>query len=166
VVREPITAATVQKIHVPEEERQPLAFIGQLSGSREDELGPVASQFPITMITGVYGARLSAVIRGHKIILGPRYPCVPGYWGNRVYVVLGHGGFFLAPEVEGMREEGIIPGVHYVPLGDDPVADIRHWLERPTERERIASAGQELVLDRFTYGHAVRELTRVILETL
>jgi hypothetical protein len=91
---------------------------------------------------------------------------VPGFWGNRVYVVLGHGGFFLAPEVEGMREEGLLPGVHYAPLGDDPVADVRSWLARPEERERVARAGQEFVLERFTYPRAARELCRVIEETL
>ena len=48
----------------------------------------------------------------------------------------------------------------------DPVADIRAWLERPEERGRIARAGQELVLSRFTYEHAVGELCRVIGETL
>jgi hypothetical protein len=156
----------VQRLHVPDSQRKPLAFIGQLYGSREQELTAVAAAFPLDFITGTYGAALSPAIQGYKIVLGPRYPTVAGFWGNRVCVVLGHGGFFLAPEVEGMREEGILPGVHYAPLGDDLVADIRSWLARPAERERIARAGQELVLGRFTYERAARELCRVIEETL
>jgi hypothetical protein len=106
------------------------------------------------------------VIQRFRIILGPRYPTVPGYWGNRVYVVLGHGGFFLAPEVAGLSEECILPGVHYAPLGPDPAADVRDWLGRAEERARIARAGQELVLAQFTYERACRELCRVIEETL
>lgn len=64
------------------------------------------------------------------------------------------------------RDEGLIPGEHFAPLGDDPVADLRHWLARPEERARIARAGQELVLRRFTYENQVAELCRVIEETL
>jgi 2-polyprenyl-3-methyl-5-hydroxy-6-metoxy-1,4-benzoquinol methylase len=166
VLREPIDPRFVQHLHVPDARRKPLAFIGQLYGDRDQELVAVAGAFPLEFITGTYGAALSPAIQGFKIILGPRYPTVPGFWGNRVYVVLGHGGFFLAPEVEGMREEGIVAGKHYAPLGDDAVADVRAWLARPAERERIARTGQELVLRRFTYERAVRKLCRVIEETL
>jgi Glycosyl transferases group 1 len=166
VLREPIDHRAVQRLFVPDAERKPLAFIGQLYGSREDELAPVAAEFPLEFITDTYGAALSPAIQGYQIILGPHFACAPGFWGNRVYVVLGHGGFFLAPEVEGMRAEGIVPGVHYAALGDDPKADLRYWLARPAERERIARAGQELVLERFTYERAVGELCRVIEETL
>jgi SAM-dependent methyltransferase len=166
VLREPICHKHVQKLHVPEEARRDVAFLGQVYGSRAEELKPVAGEFGLQLISEVYGSALSQAIRGHKIVLGPRYPCVPGYWGNRLYVVLGHGGFFLAPEVQGMAEEGFVPGIHYAPLGDDPVADIRYWLARPEERERIARTGQELVLARFTYEHAARRLCRIIEETL
>jgi 2-polyprenyl-3-methyl-5-hydroxy-6-metoxy-1,4-benzoquinol methylase len=166
VLREPVDDRSVQCLAVPDNQRKALAFIGQLYGSRAGELAPLAAAFPLEFITDTYGAALGPAIQAYRIIVGPRYPTVPGYWGNRVYVVLGHGGFLLAPEVEGMCEEGILPGVHYAALGDDPVADVRHWLARPAERERIARAGQDLVLERFTYRRAVRELCRVIEETL
>jgi SAM-dependent methyltransferase len=166
ILREPIDHRCVQRLHVAEAQRKPLAFIGQLYGSRAEELAPLAAEFPIEVITGTYGAALSPAVQGYRIILGPRYPTVPGFWGNRVYVVLGHGGFFLAPEVEGMREEGILPGVHYAPLGPDARPDVRRWLACPDERARIARAGQELVLERFTYRRAVRQLCQAIEETL
>jgi 2-polyprenyl-3-methyl-5-hydroxy-6-metoxy-1,4-benzoquinol methylase len=166
ILREPVAAEHVQPWHVPDGERQDLAFLGQLYGPRAAELGPVEAAYPVRIIAGTYGADLSRAVRGHKVILGPRYPCVPGYWGNRLYVVLGHGGFFLAPEVEGMRDEGFVPGTHYAPLSDDPVADVCNWLRRPKTRERIARAGQALVLSRFTYSHAAFELGRMIGETL
>ena len=118
------------------------------------------------MISQVFGRELSSVIRRHRIIIGPSYPSAPGYWSDRVYVVLGHGGFFLAPEVPGMRDEGLEPGVHYAALGDDPVRDIRYWLARPEERARIARQGQETGADRFTYEDRVRELCATIVKTL
>jgi hypothetical protein len=166
MLREPISRSSVQKLHVPEKDRRDLAFIGQLYGTRAEELTSIQAVFPIQVISGVYGSDLSPVLKSYRIILGPRYPTVPGFWGNRVYVVLGHGGFFLAPEVAGMSEEGILPGIHYAPLGEDPLADVGRWLPRPEERERIARAGQDLILSRFTYDRAVQELCRVIGETL
>jgi hypothetical protein len=166
LLREPISREAVQKSYVPEAERRDVAFIGEVYGARQEELAPVEAQLPVHRITGVYGSALSPAVQRYKIILGPRYPTAPGYWGNRLYVVLGHGGFFLAPEVEGMRADGFLPGVHYAPLSADAVADIRYWLTRPEERRRMAQAGQELVLRRFTYAEQVQELARRMEETL
>jgi SAM-dependent methyltransferase len=166
ILRQGISRPTVERIDVPERDREDLAFIGQLYGARREELAPVRRAFRVNVVEQVFGRGLSAVIRRHRIILGPRYPSAPGYWSDRVYVVLGHGGFFLAPEVPGMRDEGLEPGVHYAPLGDDPVRDIRSWLARPEERARIARQGQELVLGRFTYEDRVRELCATIAATL
>jgi 2-polyprenyl-3-methyl-5-hydroxy-6-metoxy-1,4-benzoquinol methylase len=166
ILREPVDHRAAQHLYVPDDSRRPVAFIGQLYGDRAQELHAVGQAFPLEFIADKYGSALSPAVQSYKIILGPRYPTVPGFWGNRVYVVLGNGGFFLAPEVEGMRAEGLIPGVHYAVLGPDPVADIRSWLQRTDERVRIARAGQELVLSRFTYAHAVAELCRVIEGTM
>ncbi|HZW32277.1 MAG TPA: glycosyltransferase [Isosphaeraceae bacterium] len=166
VLRQGISRPTVEQVEVPEHDRDDLAFLGQLYGPRWEELAPVRREFRINVIADVFGRGLSAVLRRHRIILGPRYPSAPGYCSDRVYVVLGHRGFFLAPEVEGMRDEGLVPGVHYAPLGDDPVREIRHWLARPEERTRIACQGQELVLGWFTYEDRVRELSATIAATL
>ncbi len=65
-----------------------------------------------------------------------------------------------------MRDEGFEPGVHYAPLGADPVEEIRYWLARPEERSLIARQGQELVVGRFTYEDRVRELCATIVKTL
>ena len=166
VLRQGVSKPTVATVEVSEQEREDLAFVGQLYGARWDELAPIRREFKVNVISEVFGREISSVIRHHRIIIGPRFPSAPGYWSDRIYVVLGHGGFFLAPEVPGMREEGLEPGVHYAPLGDDPIHDIRYWLARPEERSRIARQGQELVLGRFTYEDRVRELCDVIAATM
>jgi glycosyltransferase involved in cell wall biosynthesis len=166
LLRQGVLAQTVEHVHIAEQNKQDLAFIGSIYGARIDELARVRAQYEVAQVSDVFGRKLSHVMAQHRIILGPRYPSAPGYWSDRVYVVLGHGGFFLAPEVPGMREEGLIPGVHYAALGDDPLPDIEYWLSRPVERERIARAGQELAVSRFTYHHRLRELCRIIRETL
>jgi spore maturation protein CgeB len=65
-----------------------------------------------------------------------------------------------------MEAEGLIAGTHYASYDRDPREAIDYWLARPEERERITRAGQELVLNRFTYDRQVEELCRVIEETL
>jgi len=166
VLRQGVSLPTVANVDVPESERADLAFVGSVYGARWDELQAVQRELRVNIISNVFGRELSRVIRGHRIIIGPGYPSAPGYWSDRIYVVLGHGGFFLAPEVEGMSEEGFEPGVHYARLGDDPVRDIRRWLDRREDRARIARQGQELVLGRFTYEHRVREMCAAIAATL
>jgi hypothetical protein len=166
ILRQGILRHMVRDVHVPEQQRRDVAFLGSIYGSRESELAPVRNAFGLDQITGVFGPQLSDVLNRYRIILGPRYPSTPHYWSDRIYLVLGHGGFILTPEIEGMREEGFVPGVHYAPLGNDPVADVRYWLDRPQERERIARAGQELVMQRFSYDARLTELCRVIRETL
>jgi glycosyltransferase involved in cell wall biosynthesis len=166
ILRQGILQSTVREADVPEAEQRDVAFIGAIYGERAAELAPVRRRFPLEQITDVFGPDLAAVIPRYRIILGPRFPSVPDYWSDRIYVVLGHGGFFLAPEVPGMCAEGFKPGRHYAPLSDDPAADVAYWLERPDERRRIARAGRELVLGHFTYQQRLAELCRVIRETL
>ncbi len=162
VLRQGISRPTVTGIQVPENERHDLAFVGQIYGERHQELAPLQRAYKVKVISQVFGRDLSALIRRQRIIIGPRYPSAPGYWSDRIYVVLGHGGFFLAPEVEGMRDEGFVPGVHYASVGDDAVCDVRYWLSQPEQRERIAREGQALVLSRFTYEDRVRILCDAI----
>ena len=166
ILRQGISVPTITQVDVSEAQREDVAFVGQIYGPRRDELETIRSQFKLNVVSNIFGKDLSSVIRGHRIIVGPGYPSAPGYWSDRIYVVLGHGGFFLAPEVDGMRKEGFDPGVHFAALGRDPVRDIHYWLGRPVERARIARQGQELVLNRFTYEHRVTELCSKIAATL
>ncbi len=166
VLRQGAHREKVRPAEVAESDRRPIAFVGQVYGERGRELGAIAKSFQVDIIDGVFDARLNAVLKSYKIILGLNYPLAPGYWGDRLYIVLGHGGFFLAPEIEGMREEGFLPDVHYGRRKEDPVADIRDWLERPADRDRIARAGQAHVLAHHTTQHRVEKMCRVIASTL
>jgi 2-polyprenyl-3-methyl-5-hydroxy-6-metoxy-1,4-benzoquinol methylase len=162
VLRQGISRPTVTNVTCAEQNRDDVAFIGQLYGRRHNELAPLRKAYRVNVISQVFGQKLSSLIRRHRIIVGPRYPNAPGYWSDRIYVVLGHGGFFLAPEIDGMRDEGLLPGVHYAPMGDDPVQDARYWLARPEQRDAIARRGQEFVLANFTYENRARALCAAI----
>ncbi len=162
VLRQGVAHNTVSHLNYPDEERSNVGFIGQVYGSRHEELARVAARYEVGLIQGVLGSALSHAIGKHKIILGPAFPSAPQCWSNRLYVVLGHGGFFLAPEVPGMREEGFLPGTHYAALDDDPLLMIKYWLDRPKERRRISRAGQTFVLNNCTYEHRAREMISAI----
>lgn len=166
LLRQGVHAPNVEKVFFPEDERQDVAFIGQVYGDRGRELGAVSQRFEVDVIEDTFGTDLNEKLRSYRVILGPSFPSVPHYWSNRLYVVLGHGGFFLAPEVEGMAQDGFVPGLHYARLGADPVTDIEYWLGRSAERERIGRAGQQFVLGHHTYEHRVCELIEVIQDTL
>jgi glycosyltransferase involved in cell wall biosynthesis len=166
LLRQGVLAQTVVRPNVQEKEKRDIAFIGSIYGDRASELSPVFARYDVTHVSNQFGTDLSRLIQTHRIVIGPRFPSSPGYWSDRIYVVLGHGGFFLAPEVPGMREEGLLPGMHYAATSENLVRDIEHWLARPDEREKIAKAGQKLALSRFTYHHRLRELCDAIQETL
>jgi spore maturation protein CgeB len=59
-----------------------------------------------------------------------------------------------------------VANVHYAKMTDDPLSDVRRWLQDPKGRSEIANAGREMVLSRYTYRHQVAELCRIIEETL
>ena len=123
--------------HLPEGERDDIAFIGQLYGERQNELAPLRKAYRVNVISQAFGRELSAVIRSHRIIVGPRYPSARLLERSNLRRARSRR-VLPRPEIEGMREEGLLAGVHYAPLGDDPVQEVRYWLARPEQRARIA----------------------------
>ena len=73
VLRQGISRSTVTNIQVPENDRDDLAFVGQLYGERQKELAPLHREYALRVVSQVFGRKLSALIRRHRIIIGPRY---------------------------------------------------------------------------------------------
>ncbi len=106
---------------------------------------------------GVRGSELSALMASVKVVVGLNYPRFAHYWSNRIYVVTGHGGCFVAPLVEGMRDEGWVSGLHFLGYRNEEgmFKGINHLLNHGAKRERIRAAGQEHA-KRFTYDARVQ----------
>jgi len=87
------------------------------------------------------------------------------YWSDRIPETIGRGGFLLHPYVEGI-DEHFMPGEHFItyePYDVDGLADlIAEWNDQPTEREHIAKAGREHVLDHHTYKHRMERLLTLV----
>ncbi|HEX5632734.1 MAG TPA: glycosyltransferase [Gemmatimonadales bacterium] len=104
----------------------------------------------------VRGEAFRHAVRGAAISLGAfatrRQASVPACISNRVWKVLGCGGFFLGPA---SPAAGVLyqDGRHVALYEDedDAVAQVRHWLARPDERAAIAAAGRAHALAHHTY---------------
>lgn len=111
----------------------------------------------------VYGKRLSQVIRGAAISLGAS--SYPGQdrerfsASNRMWPILGCGGFYLGRYVEGI-ETFASDGQHcaWYRNPEEAARLVRHYLDHPADRERIARAGREHALAHHTYAHRLRLL--------
>lgn len=111
----------------------------------------------------VYGTRLAQVIRGAAISLGAS--SYPGQdterfsASNRMWPILGCGGFYLGRQVEGI-ETFAAGGKHCAWYRSPPEAAqlVRHYLDHPAEREQIARAGREHALAHHTYAHRLKLL--------
>ena len=81
------------------------------------------------------------------------------YWSNRVYQVMGSGGFFVTPYIKGLEKE-FKNKEHLVwaKSFNDMVQEIKYYLEHDKEREEIANRGYDLVHAKYKYVDRIREM--------
>jgi spore maturation protein CgeB len=110
-----------------------------------------------------YGKEFARAVGGAAITLGasshPEQPSQVASASNRMWKVMGCGGFYLGERVEGIEAFGRA-GVHcawYRGI-EEAIAQVRHYLDRPEERTRIAAAGRHHALEHHTYAHRVKLL--------
>jgi hypothetical protein len=111
----------------------------------------------------VHGRRLRQVIAGASISLGasahPEQDADRASASNRMWKVLGCGGFFLGahvPDIEAFAAGGRHCAWYTSP--SDAVDQARHYLAASDERRRIAEAGRAHALRHHTYQHRVELL--------
>ena len=111
---------------------------------------------------------LADLIASVKIVVGDSVHC-PYYWSNRIMEVIGRGGFFIHPRVEGLNKE--FPYYKtFIPydIGNfgqlkeiiDYYSDDKHKLER----DKIRLAGFEHCKKYHTYMIRVKEMMRILKE--
>ncbi len=109
----------------------------------------------------VYGTRLAQVIKGAAISLGANahadQDTARASASNRIWKVLGCGGFFLGrwvEEIEYLAEGGRHCAWYRSPT--DAAEQVRRYLREPEERARIASEGRAHALRHHSYSQRVR----------
>lgn len=111
----------------------------------------------------VHGRRLRQVIRGATISLGasahPEQDADRASASNRMWKVMGCGGFYLGPYVRDIEcfaaERRHCAWYRSTP---DAAEQVRHYLANPKERRRIAEAGRAHALRHHTYGRRLELL--------
>lgn len=99
-----------------------------------------------------------------KIVVGDSVYS-PYYWSNRVYEVIGRGGFLIHPRVPGLDKE-FTPYKHFIPYDLGNFEQLReiidYYLEHDEEREKIRMAGFEYCRKHHTYQNRVKEMIKEI----
>jgi spore maturation protein CgeB len=164
---------------IPSRYRCEVTFIGTgTSVQRHDILRAVARKYDLQIrgpgwrngpadlpIVGgaTYGKAFARAVGGAAITLGasshPEQPSQIASASNRMWKVMGCGGFYLGERVEGIEAFGR-HGVHCAWYGDteEAIALVRHYLDHPEERARIAETGRRHALEHHTYAHRVKLL--------
>jgi len=111
----------------------------------------------------VYGRAYARAVGGAAVSLGASSLAAQvsqvASASNRMWKVMGCGGFYLGEWVEGI-ETLAHDGVHCVwyRTPENAVDLVRHYLDYPDERKKIAAAGRRHALEHHTYAHRVRLL--------
>lgn len=121
-------------------------------------------------INGCRGISLNRTLANVKIIVGDSYN-VKNYWSNRIYEMLGRGGFLLHPTTIGLSSE-FVSGEHYIEfprfsrvspkrhLDEHLKPIIQKWLD-PSQNEKRQAIKRASIIKcetEFTYEHRVKEL--------
>jgi len=162
----------------PRRYRCQVAFIGGNSPHRNTVLRAMASTYDLQIrgpgwrkappdlpVVGgpIYGKAYAQAVGAAAVSLGahslPGMASQTGSASNRMWKVMGCGGFYLGEWVEGIQALGA-DGVHcawYRGIKQG-IEQVRHYLDHPEDRSRIAQAGRRHALEHHTYAHRVRLL--------
>jgi hypothetical protein len=113
------------------------------------------------------GAAVCDACESAKLIVDCAWPRFDYYWSDRVYVVAGAGGCFLAPPIPGMAEEGWIPGKNFlaydadVPL-EQQVDRFEFYAADEDWRGKIRTEAARFSREHHTYDCRIRQLLTVL----
>ena len=116
-------------------------------------------------VTGgpIYGRAYAQAVAGAAISLGvnalPEMAALTGSVSNRMWKVMGCGGFYLgewAPGMDGFARDG--EHCAWYRSAAEAVERVERYLGDPDARARIAEAGRRHALAHHTYAHRVRLL--------
>jgi spore maturation protein CgeB len=163
---------------IPSRYRCEVAFIGTGTSVQRQSLlramarsydlqirGPGWDKAPDLPVVGgpIYGSAYARAVGGAAISLGasshPAQPSQVASASNRMWKVMGCGGFYLGEWVEGIEAFGQ-NGIHCAWYQNPEAALqlVRHYLDHPDKRREIAETGRRHALEHHTYAHRVRLL--------
>lgn len=112
----------------------------------------------------VRGMDLNRLLSTVRVVVGDSVPS-DNYWSNRVYEILGRGGFLLHPKVKGLEKEfeyykHLVPFEYgnYEQLGEI----IDYYISHDKEQEKIRRAGFKFCKQNYTYKKRSGQLVELV----
>jgi len=148
-----------------EEYKIPIVFPGNIYGGREEFAKGLLSRYGsmFKVVINVFDDNLTDLCESAKIIVSPAYPQADFYWSNRVYQIIGRGGFLIMPRLEGLTKE-FKEGKHieFYRSPNELFSKIDYYLEHEDERNRIRKAGQKYCLENYTYEKTLKKMLSLL----
>lgn len=110
---------------------------------------------------GPFGLDYNDLLASTKVVVGDSWQGANRYWSNRVFEVIGRGGFCVHPAVPGlvnMLPEGL--GVAYFPPGDwdTMTTTIEQWIADEDRRTTAVAVGQDYVREHHSYTSRMSDM--------
>jgi hypothetical protein len=145
-----------------------VAFIGDIYGERQmfvKALGQLLGD-KFRTYSSVYDKDFADLCKSARVIISPNYPMDDFYWSNRIYDVLGNGGFLFHPDLEGLKGTGILEGQHFIGYSNWlDIEDKLEYLLSPKANKLIKSVtkqGQKEVITNHTYLTRCRKIIEIV----
>lgn len=101
---------------------------------------------------GVHGQQLADVVARSKICLCPSSPVTDRYCSNRIYNMLGYGGFVLHPKIESLISTQYNSNhLAFYETMPQLMSLVDYWLPREKERRQIAECGRQWTFIAHSY---------------
>lgn len=132
-----------------------VAFTGSLYGERYDWAKRLSERFKsqFKAYNDIFNDDLADLCASVKIFVAPKFPSDDYYWSNRVYEIIGRGGFLIHPYCEGLKEE--FPDLPMYRDEEEMYEMIEHYLKDSEHREQLRLINHEACP---TYKDRVKEL--------
>lgn len=136
---------------------------GALVKRLKRRFGPRLVTFPDQTGRRVTGQELADILASAAVVVGDS-ALVGGtgrYWSDRVPITLGMGGALVHPVVDGMDEQGLVAGVHFLgaPVGDiDALGDVVASVLAGADTTEVRAAGRAAVLAGHTFETRAQQI--------
>jgi len=151
----------------------PILFTGAVRGcgakrqSFVDEMVARYSPNFVHVVKGIHGRAMADLIATSRIVVAPDFPISDRYWSNRVYNVLGFGGFLLHPRCTELSKH-YTSGVHYIAYDSREQLHqlIDDYLRLDLSRQLVQQRALDCTIKEHTYRHRCEQLVATVKEVL
>lgn len=142
-----------------------IMFVGTPYSGREWLFNDLAIKFgkDFQVATNIWGELFQDVCHSVPVLVAPDYPSDDYYWSNRVYNILGNGGFLMHPYCEGLAKEyEDVKDLVFYRDQQELVRKIKYYLERPQRRAYISTNGKRKTRLKYSYKQRCKTFLNIV----